>query len=112
MPLPELSPAVTLALNAGQKSSDVFNQLLKECAIYYMAKYPTMSDSAYYQAIGKKMISKFPCLAFVDGTNPWVKIIFIKKTNDFIYPYKQTWGGVYRNHSVCPSVCDVCPYTM
>ncbi|XP_076086863.1 uncharacterized protein LOC143057442 [Mytilus galloprovincialis] len=71
MPLPDLSPSVSLALNAGHKTSDIFNQLLKECEIFYTTKYPTMADSSYYQSIGKKMISKFPCLAFVDGTNKW-----------------------------------------
>lgn len=74
MPLPDLSPALTCALNEGHKTSDIFNQVLKECEIFYTVKFPSMADSAYYQAIGKKMIQKFPCLAFADGTNPWVSI--------------------------------------
>jgi len=72
--LPDLSPAVHTALTQGDKNTTVFNQVLKECEIFYTTKYPNMTDSAYYQSIGKRMIAKYPSLGFADGTNPWVII--------------------------------------
>lgn len=70
--LPTLSPAVHMTLSSGEKNSTVFNQVLKECEIFYSTKYPNMAESSYYQIIGKKMIAKYPCLGYSDGTHPWV----------------------------------------
>lgn len=61
--VPDLSPSLKLDLQSGEKSAQIFNQTLKECEIFYTTKYPTIADSAYYQAIGKKMITKYPSLA-------------------------------------------------
>lgn len=72
--LPTLSPALHIALSSGEKNSSIFNQVLKECEIFYSATYPGMADSSYYQMIGKKMVSKYSCLGFADGTNPWVSV--------------------------------------
>eukprot|EP00105_Crassostrea_gigas_P039153 XP_019923301.1 PREDICTED: uncharacterized protein LOC105329498 [Crassostrea gigas] len=74
--VPDLSPSLKLALQSGEKSAQIFNQTLKECEIFYTTKYPTIADSAYYQAIGKKMITKYPSLAYADGTNPWSFFVF------------------------------------
>lgn len=75
--VPDLSPSLKLALQSGEKSAQIFNQTLKECEIFYTTKYPTIADSAYYQAIGKKMITKYPSLAYADGTNPWVNFLIL-----------------------------------
>lgn len=77
IPIPDLSPALHLALQSGEKNSTVFNQLLKECEIFYMAKFPDLSDSSYYQSIGKKLVTKYKCLAFAEGKNPWVCILIV-----------------------------------
>lgn len=75
--VPDLSPSLKLALQSGEKSAQIFNQTLKECEIFYTTIYPTIADSAYYQAIGKKMITKYPSLAYADGTNPWVNFLIL-----------------------------------
>lgn len=75
--VPDLSPSLKLALQSGEKNAHIFNQTLKECEIFYTTIYPTIADSAYYQAIGKKMITKYPSLAYADGTNPWVNFLIL-----------------------------------
>lgn len=68
--LPEFSPNVVMMLQNNQ-GGEIFNAVLKEAAVYYQFKYPGMKDSTYYQAIGKKLVTKYPCLEH-DGMRKWV----------------------------------------
>ncbi|XP_071845550.1 uncharacterized protein [Apostichopus japonicus] len=67
--LPEFSPNVVMMLQNNQ-GGEIFNAVLKEAAVYYQFKYPGMKDSTYYQAIGKKLVTKYPCLEH-DGMRKW-----------------------------------------
>ena len=51
--LQDLSPSLKIALESGGKSTRLFNQTLKECEIFYSKKYPSIVNSACYQAIGE-----------------------------------------------------------
>lgn len=77
IPLPDLSPGLHAALQSGMKETMIFNRALKETEIFYLTKYPSMSDSSFYQSIGKRMVEKYPPLAYADGRTPWVSIKYI-----------------------------------
>lgn len=68
--LPEFSPNIIMMLQ-NEAGGEVMNGVLKEAALYYQFQYPGMKDSVYYQAIGKKLVTKYPCLAH-DGLRKWV----------------------------------------
>lgn len=68
--LPVLNPTTVLLLQHNEVDR-ALPALLREAAQFYHFKYPNMRDTSYYQAIGAKLVKKYPCLVH-DGTKPWV----------------------------------------
>ncbi|XP_046568096.1 LOW QUALITY PROTEIN: uncharacterized protein LOC124276509 [Haliotis rubra] len=78
IPLPDLAPTTITALQAGERSSQIFNSVLKQCETFYTTVYPSMSSSPYYQSIGRRMVEKYPSLAYAHGKTPWVSLSWLQ----------------------------------
>jgi len=77
--LPQFAPNTILLLE--QKHESAIKAVLTESSVYYYTKYPGISSTDYYQAIGQKLVRKFPFLEH-DGKNPWVSV-FVLFVNAF-----------------------------
>jgi len=72
VPLPRLSTFVQENLASGRVLS-CFNNLIAECAHFYMDSFP-ITTSGQYQEVGEQMFRRFPCIKFGKGPEPWVNI--------------------------------------
>ncbi|KFM61220.1 hypothetical protein X975_17343, partial [Stegodyphus mimosarum] len=68
-PLPEFSDLIRNNLRENNLSA-VWGTFIDECAKYYYEKFPNIQNSSEYQAIGRKMYSKYPAIGY-EGKEPW-----------------------------------------